>query len=443
MPSKEELKDNEQKEKTTSAPEPSGSGEAEESAAKEASEASPAGAENQDKPEEPVKESSQEEESSKPVKESPREEESSKPVKEKAKKSPKKSPAKKPATDLQGVRSVAAKKKVKKTKKKAEGEPETKSEEELSPEEFRKQQEKRKKKLLQRFEVCNQDIAVMRQKLNEITKLREGVFGAKDGVTSEISSMIRRIRELKKERDDFTREVRVKKIERSRLNKLVRDKIQDVKRKRDEQDKLMKSHGIKDIKRSPDALLKQIEKMEFSIETEAMPFNQEKKLMDQIRQRRKEYDELKIVSDVLTDVRSLSKDINTLKRESDTVHRDIQELANKSQERHEELLKISGDIDKLKDGEKDVFDQFADYKKQYNEQNMKLRTKLNEMNSFKHELAQIETSLRQKKKEELQQEMQEKQEAVEDKIKRGKKLTTVDLLIFQKASLEEKKPGKK
>lgn len=368
--------------------------------------------------------------------ESPQEEENSKPVKERAKKSPKKVPAKKAEKQA----------KAKKAKKNAEGgekPEEAVPEEELSPEEFKKEQDKRKTQLLKRFEVCKQDIIVMRQKLNEINKLREGVFSEKDGMTSEIGSMIKRIRELKHERDDFTGQVRAKKAERSRLNKLVREKIQEIKNKRMEQDELMKSHGIQDLKRSPEALLKQIEKMEFSIETEAMPFAQEKKLMDQIKLRRKEYKELSVVSKVMMNVHSLSKEINTLKRESDTVHRDIQDLATKSQERHEELLKISGDIDKIKDGEKGIFDQFADYKKQYNEQNAKLRAKLNEMTEVKQELAQIESSLRQQKQEEFKQEMQVKQDEVEDKIKRGKKLTTADLLIFQKTDLIEKKLGKK
>lgn len=427
MPSQEELKDNATEENPTSAPGPLGSGAAEETAAEEASEAGPAETEQQDKPEEQIMESPAPAEAVVDT-ESPPKEENSKPVKENAKKAPAKKAEKQ-----------AKVKKAQKAGKKAgvEGKPE----EELSPEEFKKEQDKRKTQLLKRFEVCKQDISVMRQKLNEITKLREGVFSEKDGVTSEIGSMIKRIRELKHERDDFTRQVRAKKAERSRLNKLVREKIQEVKNKRSEQDEVMKSHGIKDLKRSPDAILKQIEKMEFRIETEAMPFNQEKKLMDQIRQHRKEYEELSVVSRVLKDVHTLSKEINTLKRESDTVHRDIQHLATKSQERHEELLKISGDIDKLKDGEKDIFDKFADYKQQYNEQNMKLRAKLNEMTAVKQELAQIESSLRQQKQEELKQEMQEKQDEVEDKIKRGKKLTTADLLIFQKTDLIEKNPG--
>lgn len=435
MQSQEELKDNATEENPTSAPEPLGPGAAEESAAEKASEAGPAGAEQQDKPEEQKIESPAPADAVADA-ESPQEEENSKPVKEKSKKIPKKAPAKKAEKQA----------KAKKAKKKAEegGNPEEAvPEEELSPEEFKKEQDKRKTQLLKRFEVCKQDIIVMRQKLNEINKLREGVFSEKDGMTSEIGSMIKRIRELKHERDDFTGQVRAKKAERSRLNKLVREKIQEIKNKRMEQDELMKSHGIQDLKRSPEALLKQIEKMEFSIETEAMPFAQEKKLMDQIKLRRKEYKELSVVSKVMMDVHSLSKEINTLKRESDTVHRDIQDLATKSQERHEELLKISGDIDKIKDSEKGIFDQFADYKKQYNEQNAKLRAKLNEMTEVKQELAQIESSLRQQKQEEFKQEMQVKQDEVEDKIKRGKKLTTADLLIFQKTDMIEKKSGKK
>ncbi len=310
-------------------------------------------------------------------------------------------------------------------------------EENLTPEEFAKRQDERKADLMRRFEVCKQDVTVMRQKLNDITKDREGMFSEKDGVSNEIGSMIRQIRELKRERDEFTKQVRLKKDERGKLNKVVRDKIQEVKEKRDTQIALMKTHGIDDTKRDPEALLKQIERLEFRIETEAMPFQQEKKVMETIKQLRKEFDEVKVVAGVMADVRVLSKDINTLKRQSDSVHHEIQDLAAKSQAKHEEMLKISVQIDALKENEKGVFDQFNEFKQQYNEQNARLKAKLDEMNRIKHELAEIDSSLRQQKQEELEQEMAVKQEEVEDKIKRGKKLTTADLLIFQKASKDD------
>ena len=309
--------------------------------------------------------------------------------------------------------------------------------ENLPPEEFAKRQEERKADLMRRFEVCKQDVTVMRQKLNDITKDREGMFSEKDGVSNEIGSMIRQIRELKRERDEFTKQVRLKKDERGKLNKVVRDKIQEVKEKRDTQLALMKTHGIDDTKRDPEALLKQIERLDFRIETEAMPFQQEKKVMETIKQLRKEFDEVKVVAGVMTDVRVLSKDINTLKRQSDSVHHEIQDLAAKSQGKHEEMLKISAQIDALKENEKGVFDQFNEFKKLYNEQNAKLKAKLDEMNHIKHELSEIDSSLRQQKQEEMEQEMAVKQEEVEDKIKRGKKLTTADLLIFQKATKDE------
>ncbi|MBS3164301.1 hypothetical protein J4439_02630 [Candidatus Woesearchaeota archaeon] len=292
--------------------------------------------------------------------------------------------------------------------------------------------EERKKLLLERFETIKREIAVMRTKLNEIDKLKEGVFSKRDGVSSDIGEKIRRIKELKRERDDFTRQVREKKEERSRLNTEVRAKIDRAKELRGQQDTAPRPHA-RDMHKSPDQLLKLIEKMELRIETEAMPFEQERKLMGQIKLRKKEYDEVKVAGGMMDEVRTLSKDITVLKKQSDDVHQQIQELATKSQERHEEMLTLSKEIDTIKEGEQGVFDEFSKLKEQYAEQNAKLRAKLDEMNKVKQDIAAIDSALRQKKNEELQAEMKEREEAVEDKIKRGKKLTTEDLLIFQKS----------
>jgi len=99
---------------------------------------------------------------------------------------------------------------------------------------------------------------------------------------------------------------------------------------------------------------------------------------------------------------------------------------------HEEILKISAEIDKIKVDEEYAFRKFSEFKKKFNGVNEQLKEKLKEMNHVKEQLDKISTEKKEKIRLEQELFLKSKEDAVNEKIKRREKLTTEDLLVFQK-----------
>ena len=181
----------------------------------------------------------------------------------------------------------------------------------------------------------------------------------------------------------------------------------------------------------PPAIKKQIEALEYKIETEAPPFQEEKRMMKTINDLRRQYEAAKSVSNVFEKIYSASKDVDNLRKRADETHKKVQVRAKDSQEKHEELITTSNDIDELRKKEKEEIAKFTAAKKEFMAVNDRLKEKLEEMYRIKTQLgdiAKVETTKKSRREDVL---LREKGEEVREKIRKRQKLTTEDLLIMQ------------
>jgi len=155
--------------------------------------------------------------------------------------------------------------------------------------------------------------------------------------------------------------------------------------------------------------------------------------MKEIKSLKKKFNEVKKVSDVWDKVRVLQRDIKKLKREADQSHIQIQSKAKESQVKHEEMLSKAGEVDKLKDSEREVFDKFIEFKKQFTDINNQLKAKLSELNEVNSKVNDFKQSSKKERKKKDEETLKIKESDVEEKIKKKQKLTTEDLLVFQKS----------
>jgi len=118
------------------------------------------------------------------------------------------------------------------------------------------------------------------------------------------------------------------------------------------------------------------------------------------------------------------------------LHAQIQTKASTSQEKHTSTIDVSKKIEDLKKKEKKINTQIDEHKKILrpisNELGVKLK-KLADLSAKAH-IEVKKTRERQEKK--LKKKLFDRQVEVQEKIKRGEKLTTEDLLIIQ--TIEEK-----
>lgn len=287
-----------------------------------------------------------------------------------------------------------------------------------------------KKALFKQLTDLKKDIKELRDKLNEVSEQKEKWFRKKEEFNRKISEVITDIKSSKQARNVFTKQVKEGKEKREEFNKTLKDKVVEVKKLNEEKDKIMQKHNIKG---DPGRFKEDIDKLERKMETEPMSFDKEKELMKKIKALKKKYNEGKKVSDVWEKIRSLNKEIKKLKQSADESHQKIQSRAKESQIRHEQMISKSGEVDKLKEEEKKVFAKFIEFKKQFTEINNDLKAKLaglSEINSKVSEFKQFSRNEKAKRDEET---LKIKESDVKEKIKKRQKLTTEDLLVFQKS----------
>ena len=272
------------------------------------------------------------------------------------------------------------------------------------------------------------EVSKLRDILNNLDKEKESWFRKKQEASVNIREAIKKIKASKAKRDSLTREVKELKPKRDLINKEIVSKSSELEKLRKEKSKL-NSPGIGN---SPSKIKHQMERLEFRIETETPSFEQEKELMKKIKELKKLYDASSDALDVNKKWRESSDVMIRMRKEANGLHKTIQEKASQSQLLHEEIIKISGEIDRMNVNEQDAFGKFSDFKQRFNKINAQLKEKLNQMNDVQSQLDKIHYNKREKRKHEQELFLKSKEDAVNEKIKRGEKLTTEDLLVFQK-----------
>ena len=288
--------------------------------------------------------------------------------------------------------------------------------------------EQEKKELIRKRDNLNQEITSLRRQLNQINEKKESAFDNKEKVTKNISTLINHARSSKSQRNQFTKKVREVKQIRSQDNEQIKKKIEEIKELNKQKIEIQKKH---DIKKNPSYLKKDIEKLEFKLETDAMSFENEKKLLKVIKGLKKEYNEVKVISDVFDKIHKLDKELKELRRKANDEHKEVQKTAEESQHKHEEVIETNKEIDGLKGEEEKAYRTFFDTKKEFTDINTALQEKLKEISKLNLELKKYGEDTRHQKEDYAKKTLKEKADEVNKKFKEKKKLTTEDLLVLQ------------
>lgn len=285
-----------------------------------------------------------------------------------------------------------------------------------------------KQHLFRKIDELKNEVSSLRNELNSINVVKEEWFSKREKFGDEISRLISEIKGAKVKRDSLTKDVREGKKLRDDLNRQISGKISEVKKLGEKKKEIEGKHNIKG---DPSGLKRKIDELEYRVETNVMSFSKEQEIMKQIKELRRQFVELQKISDVWGQVHSISGDIEKLKVKADDAHRKIQVNARESQQKHEEIIAKSKDIDELKVKEDDAFKKFSEQKKLFGEVNEKLQIKLMELNKINQEIGRQKADNREERRKKDELTLKDKELAVQEKMKKGGKLTTEDLLVFQ------------
>ncbi len=294
--------------------------------------------------------------------------------------------------------------------------------------------EEERQQLLSQLSERKKRIRELKDQLRELNAEKEKWYAARDEIGKKVTGLITGIKETRGSRDQFTQQVRQLKDERDRFHQEIRKKIEEVTTLRKQKDQLMEQHHLKG---DPSLLRKQIEHLEHKIETEPMDFSTEQRLMKDIREKRKQVKEFEKTGDTWKKLHEISQQIEELKKKAEEKHRMLQDAAKTSQSKHENILEASKGIDQLRTAEEEGYKQFFDIKQKIVKITAELDTEQAEASKVQQQLDQHKQE-RQAEKKKIQDDiLKTKEEHVQDKIKKRQKLTTEDLLVYQRTTQDE------
>lgn len=286
-----------------------------------------------------------------------------------------------------------------------------------------------RKELLENLKVLKKEISDLRLNLNSLNEQKEIWFKKREEFTPKLSSLINNLKGIKSEKDSFNKNFQKEKEKRDRFNKEVKGLALNLRNLKQEKSDFLKKHNIKS---DPEKIKQIMENLESSIETEAFSFAKEKKIMSEIKRLRALYSETSQVNTIVEQISLVSKQLDEKRKLADEAHNRLKSFRSKNKEGYDSFINLSRNINLLKKQREDAFRNFLDFKKQFVQINNSLKEKLGSLKRIQVSLDAFKkkSSAKKRIKEDLL--LQEKTKFVEEKLKSGKKLTTEDLVVFQK-----------
>jgi uncharacterized coiled-coil DUF342 family protein len=289
-------------------------------------------------------------------------------------------------------------------------------------------EEEKDNKVYDEFSVLRTDLSELKKELTSLNEEKEHWFSEKEKLGSTIRDKIRIVKEAKQKRDKLTLSVKENKIKRVAIEKEIKDLTEKLSILKGERQKAYTKHNLigsaQDIK-------KKISFLETKVECDVMSFDKETKIMKEIRELKSNFKEFSVVEGINKEIRGIQKDFSDKKKESNGLAKLVREEAGKSQAEHNQMIALSKEIDELKVKEEEAFKKFSEFKEKFTSLNSNFRSKLSELDSVRGDMKEKKEQKRKESVKKQQETLHEMRGKVDEKLKKGMKLTTEDLKIFQ------------
>ena len=283
---------------------------------------------------------------------------------------------------------------------------------------------------------------MMHEKVEEYKKLRNGVekaknerdklhqdkelwFKKKEELKNVMNEKITKLKSFKKENDKTNISIQELKQARDEQNKLVKGLIRDIKKFNKDKKKTLEKYNSRT---DPTKILHKINELEQKVEIETS-FKREEKLMEQIKKFRKEYEDSSEIRTVIEHKNNIESEIKEAKKKADKLHSQMMELAKDTD--YAEFITLSQEIAKIKKEQENSFQKFIEAKNNYFEANKKVQDHIKASRDTRKELENKKIAVKEIIEEQTKEKLRQKSQEVEEKIKKGKKLTTEDIIAFQ------------
>jgi len=277
---------------------------------------------------------------------------------------------------------------------------------------------------LENLEKLKNEVKELNLKLKQLGKEKEDRYSEKKNLEHTLNQLINEAKELKDKKNAIDTQIHDLKQNRDSENKIFKEilaqihKLQEEKRAATEQLDFSRVRAIK----------KELRQLEFSLQTEVISFEKEKKHMEKIKKLRAHLTEYDKVMSEFKELENSKKLAKEKKNVADELHRTIQKLAKESSSIFNDLTEKSMEISKIKEKRGSLVKSLRALKSQINILNKSLSGILKSWSDLTNKV------FKGKEKRELA-DLQEKTDEIKKKLKEKKKLTTEDILVLQRESM--------
>lgn len=288
--------------------------------------------------------------------------------------------------------------------------------------------EESRRDILESIKLIRNEISGLKKKLEDVNSKKEEWFKKKEDLKKEINKLIKEAKDKKNKKTISGNEISKLKKERDFYNKKVKECIEKLRELRKEKGSM--SSKLK-LGKNPESVKNQMEKLETSIETDALSYSKEKQVMKKINDLKKIYLESGKIIKINKEIKDLIDNLEDSKNKANEFHDKLIKSSNETKKGFNEFIELSKKINNLKSEQEKAFKEFVKYKKEFSTVNDMLKNVLMSLGAKQKIWSSIKEK-RQIKKEEIKKDKIDKRtKEVEAKLKDKKKLTTEDLVLLQ------------
>lgn len=235
-------------------------------------------------------------------------------------------------------------------------------------------------------------------------------------LNDKVKSLRDGILELRAERDRINDQVKELKQQRNDTTTRIREKIEEMKKLNQESKALAKKRPS----RSHPALQKEVESIDWKIQTTPLTLQEDKELVGQVKELEAQLNVYRKLEQLAQKVLELRKEVRALRSENGLRHQKLTKNAEESQEIHRNM------IGKIEDSKKYKIEADVMHKR-FLEVKEKARPVEGEMMGLANQIRQLRAEIRVEEEKERKQDQDALRETLErqarEKLKRGEKLT--------------------
>lgn len=261
-----------------------------------------------------------------------------------------------------------------------------------------------------------------RDKLNDDTKKHAHL---RDELNGQVRGLIERANQHRQRRDELNKQVQEAKVKRDELNRVANEKAEALNNLK--KDRLPKE-GLPVSK-----LKQQLKRLEFEHMTKVLTPAKEKALMEEIAALQRQVGEKEKAYEKDQEVKKAYLEMKDAKDNAEKQHRLVTELANAAQEQHDSMVKLFEEADAIRKQADGAQEEFIKAKNEADKVHNEYIGMVNQIRDYEKQVIGLRAQVRKTRQERGEVEAKAAADEILEKLKKGGKLSTEDLLVLQKS----------